>query len=117
MQVILQTRGFPITLSLREFVTRRAAYSLGWADHQVAKITIRLSDINGPRGGDDKQCRIQVSIPRGVDVVISDVEPDLYTAISRATDRAARTLARQIERRREQRGTKEFRLQPETEMH
>jgi len=38
-------------------------------------------------------------------VVIEDIQADMYVAIDRATDRAGRALARQIERQRESRAT------------
>ena len=57
-----------------------------------------LSDINGPRGGADKRCHLQVLLAGLPDVVIEDVEVDLYIAINRATDRAGRTVVRKIDR-------------------
>jgi ribosome-associated translation inhibitor RaiA len=59
---------------------------------------MRLSDINGPRGGADKRCHVRVVLDGLHDVVIEDIEADLYVAIDRATDRAGRTLVRKIDR-------------------
>ena len=59
---------------------------------------MRLSDINGPRGGADKRCHLQVVLKGLPDVVIEDTEADLYVAIDRATDRAGRTVVRKIDR-------------------
>jgi len=64
---------------------------------------VRLSDINGPRGGNDKRCRIKVPLAGRQDVVIEDTEADLYVAIDRAADRTERALARRLERLREHR--------------
>ena len=62
---------------------------------------MRLSDINGPRGGADKCCHIQVVLPHLPDVVIEDIEMDLYAAIDRAADRAGRTVGRRLTRQRD----------------
>jgi ribosome-associated translation inhibitor RaiA len=62
---------------------------------------VRLSDVNGPRGGEDKRCHIEVRLRGMPDVVIVDTEADLYVAIDRATERAGRALVRRLERRRE----------------
>ena len=62
---------------------------------------LRLSDINGPRGGRDKRCRIQVPFPGTRNVVIEDTEADLYVAIDRAAERAERAVVRRLERLRE----------------
>ena len=61
---------------------------------------VRLSDINGPRGGEDKCCHIQVALAHLPDVVIEDTEADLYAAIDRAADRAAHTVGRRLMRKR-----------------
>ena len=53
---------------------------------------------NGPRGGKDKRCCIQVPFPGTRNVVIEDTEADLYVAIDRAADRAARAVSRRLER-------------------
>jgi len=86
---------------LREHTERRLQFAFNWAVHDVRRIAVRLSDINGPRGGNDKRCRIQVPLPGGQDVVIEDTESDLYVAIDRAADRTERALARRLDRRRE----------------
>lgn len=71
-------------------------------DH-IRRITLHLSDINGPRGGLDKRCRISVTLEKLAEVAVEDIESDLYVAIDRATDRAARTVTRNIDRARSHR--------------
>ena len=63
-------------------------------------IAMRLSDENGPRGGEDKLCRIQASLAGAPPVVIEDVQSNLYVAIDRAADRLGRTVARRLHRQR-----------------
>ena len=98
MQIAIHSSGLVLTESLRAYVYRRLQTSLGWALSR--RLAVWLSDINGPRGGRDKRCKIQVSLDNGKTVVIEDTEDDLYAAIDRAADRADRAVARQIARRR-----------------
>ncbi|HEY5761689.1 MAG TPA: HPF/RaiA family ribosome-associated protein [Rhodocyclaceae bacterium] len=105
MQFDIQSRGFDLTHALRDHVRRRLLLELSWATDHVGKVTVRLSDLNGPRGGPDKRCRIQISALRS-SVVVEDVEEDLYIAIGRAADRAGRTLSRRIARHREHRAVR-----------
>ena len=98
MRIDIQTSGFLLTDGLREHATRRLQFALSWANHDVRKVAVRLSDINGPRGGSDKRCQIQVRLSGSQDVVIEDTEADLYVAIDRAADRADRAVARRLER-------------------
>ncbi len=103
MQIIIQARCFDLTAGLRKRVKRRIGFALGWASQHVRKVSVQLSDVNGPRGGEDKRCHIQVAVLGAADVVIEDTQADLYVAIDRATDRAGHTLARRMERSREHR--------------
>lgn len=101
MQIDIQSRNFPLTSALQEHVERRLGFALSTRDEHILRIVVRLSDINGPRGGADKCCHIQVILPHLPDVVIEDTEVDLYAAIDRAADRAGRTVGRRLERHRD----------------
>ena len=101
MRIDIHTNGFELTDGLREHTVRRLQFALSWASYDVRKVIVRLSDINGPRGGNDKRCSIQIPLPRTADIVIEDTEADLYVAIDRAVDRAERSVARRLERQRE----------------
>ena len=105
MQIDIQARGFTLTHGLREHAERRLHFALGAARPAVVRISLRLSDDNGPRGGRDMRCRIHVRMAGAPAVVIEDTETDLYLAIDRAADRAGRTVARRLARRHEHRAT------------
>ena len=101
MQVDIQARDFSLTEALRSHIGRRLGFALSNKDEFIQHVIVRLSDINGPRGGADKCCHIQVVLPKLSDVVIEDTESDLYVAIDRAADRAGRTVARRVARQRD----------------
>ncbi len=100
MQIDIQARSFPLTEALQHHIRRRLGFVLSARDEHIQRILVRLSDINGPRGGADKCCHIQVILNHLPDVVIKDTEADLYAAIDRAVDRAGRTVGRRVERQR-----------------
>ena len=100
MQIDLQARNFSLTDALRSHVKRRLDSALSTRDEHIQRVTVRLSDINGPRGGEDKRCHIQVVLPQLPEVIIEDTDEDMYTAIDRAADRAARTVGRRLARQR-----------------
>jgi putative sigma-54 modulation protein len=101
MKIDIRARGFELTEGLRQHAERRLSFALGWASYDVRKVTVCLFDVNGPRGGEDKCCRIQVALPKAQDVVIEDTEADLYIAIDRAAERVERSVTRRLERQRE----------------
>lgn len=98
MMIAIQARDLSLTQSLRGHVYKRLAFTLGRCSSRVHRVEVRLSDINGPRGGVDKSCKIKVQLPGKPDIVVEDVQADLYTAIDRAAGRAGRTLARRLHR-------------------
>ena len=100
MRVDIKTNGIDLTDGLREHTERRLEFALDRAHHDISSVTVRLSDINGPRGGFDKRCQIQIPLPHHRDVVIEETDADLYVAIDRAASRAGNTLGRQLSRRR-----------------
>jgi ribosome-associated translation inhibitor RaiA len=74
------------------FVMRRLAWLL-------ARVRLQLADLNGPRGGLDKRCRVELQADGVGTVVVSSVARNWHAAVDTALDRAARTLLRQRQRR------------------
>lgn len=101
MQIDIQARHFSLTEALRTYAERRLNIALSHSDEQIQRVVMRLSDINGPRGGEDKLCHLQVVLNGQQDVIVEDTESDMYVAIDRAVDRAGRTVVRKIERQRD----------------
>ena len=100
MRIDIQTSNFSVTEAIRNHAERRLRFALTFCNQHVHRIVMRLSDTNGPRGGPDKCCHLHVMLKGFRDVVVEDVESDLYVAIDRAANRAGRTVRRQLTRRR-----------------
>lgn len=91
-----------VTPGLREYIDRRLYFALGRFGPAIDHVTIRVGDVNGPRGGVDKHCQIVVKLraASGNPIAIDDNDEDLRAAVARASNRAGRTVARAIERKR-----------------
>ncbi len=96
----IQSLHFPCTDSISSHCRRRLGFALTRHADRVTRVVVRLGDENGPRGGPDKFCRLQVHLIDAPQVVIMDCGPELYAVIDRASDRASRTVAKQLERHR-----------------
>lgn len=59
---------------------------------RVRSIAIRLMDVNGPKGGEDKVCRLQARIDNHPSINTEGRHAELYTAISLASHRLERSL-------------------------
>lgn len=96
MHIAIQAREFPLTSALEKHVQDRLRFIFSRVADRVRRVRVTLSDINGPRGGIDKRCLIEVRLDGLSSVVIQDVQSDLYIAIDRAAGRAARTVLRRL---------------------
>jgi len=79
---------------LHGHVRRRLTSTLGRLRDHVHEIQVRLSDVNGPRGGPDKRCRLVVSGARGGVIVAQGTAPNFYQAVDAAAERAGRAVRR-----------------------
>jgi putative sigma-54 modulation protein len=102
MKIEMQARNFSITKALRNHIKKRLGFALNAGTDQIQRVLVRLSDINGPRGGADKRCKIHLVIPRVPDIVVEDTDANLYAAIDGAANRAGRALRRHVTRHRDQ---------------
>ena len=75
MQLQIVARNLELTSSQRELVERRLGFALGRFEDRVHRVSVRYTDVNGPRGGADTTCRVTARIvPRGeVRVEVTDV--------------------------------------------
>jgi len=98
MQIDIRAIDSPLPSKLRAHLLQRLRFALWRFRDRVARISVRLSDLNGPRGGQDKMCRLRIKLRGPGEVLIEDREADLRTAIDRAADRAGRSLGRRLHR-------------------
>jgi ribosome-associated translation inhibitor RaiA len=100
MQLSITARRVPLTEACRRHIERRFDFALARLWPTVQSASVRIKDINGPRGGKDKVCTADVRL-RGVGTIrIEQVDADLTAAIDRAADRVATTARRRMRQRR-----------------
>ena len=92
MRIEIQGLGFPLTAALLDHTERRLRFALTRTRDRIKRVVVRLGDINGPRAGEDKFCRIQVVLDGAPSLLIEDAGADLYAVIDRAAERAGRCL-------------------------
>ena len=97
MKIQITKRNVEVNEALQTHVARRVGFALGRFGDRVGRVVVRFSDINGHRGGVDKRCQINVDLLPARTVRAEDTDADLFAAVDRAADRAARSIARAIE--------------------
>ena len=65
----------------------------------VQRINVTLNDINGPKGGKDKLCRVVIHAAGIPDIVISDNQKSISSAVNIALSRARVTLIKKLKRK------------------
>jgi hypothetical protein len=102
MQVLFETRD-PRGADYRELAVHRVRFALRRLTWLVPRAVVQLSDLNGPRGGVDKRCRVALTVPGAGSVVVTAVARDWRSALDQAVSRATRALLRLWRRSRETR--------------
>lgn len=93
MQILFTSRD-PAASEMRELTQRRLRFVLRRLAWMVPQATVRLTDVNGPRGGVDKHCQVELETVGRHKVVVASVSADWRVAIDTALARAARLLER-----------------------
>jgi putative sigma-54 modulation protein len=100
MRIELRGSNLPISEALHQHVLRRLDFALRRFAGRVEHIVVRLADINGPRGGPDKRCRVVVRLAPVGSVIVEATDADAYVAVSQAALRIDERVSRTLTRRR-----------------
>lgn len=100
MELQIRFVGLPSSDFLHEHIQRRVVANLDRFENEIVSVTVRISDLNGPKGGVDKRCHVLVHTRQVGAVNVEELSEDAYSAVDSAVIRAAHTLARQLERAR-----------------
>lgn len=96
----LHADGIEATAHLRERIDRRLSFALSRFGSRILRTTVHLTDLNGPKGGLDKCCKIVLRIRGETPVVVEVVDTTWPVAIDRAASRLRHTVLRALERTR-----------------
>ena len=102
MRVELRSHHVDTSPALKSFVRRRVAFALDRYVDRLRGVTVRLEDTNGPKGGLDKACRVQVDAPGEPPMMAAARAEDAYAAVALALERAAVVVDRRLDHPAEQ---------------
>jgi hypothetical protein len=84
----------------RDYIARKLGMKLGKFAASIERITVRLSDTNGPRGGRDQRCQIKVVLSGLPSVVVNVTDSTVSRTVDAAIEGMAIAVRRRIQRRR-----------------
>lgn len=98
--VHIRALGVDVLTDERATIRRKLGVKLGKFASSVERVSIRIEDTNGPRGGADQVCRIKVVLSGLPSVIVEQRAVKRLAAIDGAITRAERTVRRSLQRRR-----------------
>ncbi len=101
MRVSIRTRRGKLDPTAREWLSRRIEFALGRFGARISRVAVQLEDVNGPRGGLDHRCLVEVHLIPAGRLLTEVVDEDLEPAASAALDRMARRVKEEFDRRRD----------------
>ena len=102
MQVFFESRD-PDGAQWRDIAVRRLRFVVRRVAWLVPRARVQLSDVNGPRGGLDKRCQLELQTETGGTVIVTAMGRNWRNALDAAFARAAHALRRQADRQRSRR--------------
>lgn len=98
MKLEIRTRRVRLDEELRNLIATRVETALDRFAGRIQRVRFQVDDVNGPKGGVDKACRIEVIGRRQWSVFLEDQDSDLRAAVDRLTDRAQRAVRRTMKK-------------------
>ncbi len=100
MTIDVRSSNLPISEALREHIARRLDFAIRRFAGGISRVVVRLVDVNGPKGGSDKRCRIIAHFSTRGSVMVEAIHEDVYAAASHAAIRLDERVSRALQRRR-----------------
>jgi putative sigma-54 modulation protein len=101
MRIDIRGSGFPLAAALVDHTERRLRFALTRSCDRIVRVAVLVGASSGPRGGEDKFCRMRILFKDAPPVLIDDAGADLYAVIDRAAERAGRNVAKRVDPLRE----------------
>jgi ribosome-associated translation inhibitor RaiA len=98
--VYIRAVGSPIDAPDKAYLRRKLGRKLGKFASWIERASVRIEDVNGPRGGIDKRCRIKIVMSRLPSIVVDERRDSLQGAMDGALARVERAVRQTTERRR-----------------
>jgi hypothetical protein len=105
MDITIRARGLELDNETREMILRRTGFALDAFGDRVESAAIYLMDLNGPRGGVDKLCQVNIRVAGLSQLAVVEQAPTVAGAVNRSLRTAKHVVAEAVRKMR----------QPETE--
>jgi hypothetical protein len=105
MLIGIREIGIGLSADGRAYAIDRVEHALASARDHVRQVMVYLTDLNGPRGGADKLCRMAVTLDSGRPVVVVTSGESVTGVVDGAADKAGQVVHDELHRRGDRRRT------------
>jgi len=95
--------GFDLTPALYQHAVDHVAAKVAKYARVISAVIVRLRDVNGPKGGPDKRCTVEILIAGANPIIVEETEQDAYAAMDLAGERLGKLVGRVLDQRRSRR--------------
>jgi ribosome hibernation promoting factor len=101
MKVIIQGKQLRLSQGLKSYAHEHVVEPLNrFYDNEAAELRVELGDVNGSKGGVDKECHLTLHMPGARTIQIEEATPDPYASMDAAADRLVRAAKKELQRMR-----------------
>src|SRR5687768_5308788 len=101
MEIEVRVSNVAVSEALESHIRRRIDFALRRFAPRVVRVVVRVVDLNGPKGGPDKRCRMVAYLSSPAkNIIVEATDADAYVAVSQAAARLDDCVTRALVRRR-----------------
>ncbi len=94
----IQVQHFSLTEAMESHIKNKLEPMHSHFGDRILSTHVHLSDVNGPKGGENKKCLVHVELQKLPTVVVEDTQESLYTSIDNCCHSAERAVRKSLER-------------------
>lgn len=100
MKLLLKARNIKLDPTTKAYLKHRASFAFARSRDLIRTLTITIADVNGPKGGSDKQCKVLIRTNNLSDIVITETQSNLKESIDRALTRSSQNFLQHLKRKK-----------------
>lgn len=103
MKVLIHSSNVPLSERARRFIQEKVSFRLKRFDNSVDKVDLYLKDVNGPKGGLDKECTLSIKPSDSKAIVVSSKANSIFLVVRQCAVKAKLALSKRLKMKKSQR--------------
>ncbi|WP_144392957.1 hypothetical protein [Pleionea sediminis] len=100
MYLSIQSNNITLNSLAKENIKKRARRVFSRVEDKIDKVLINVKDVNGPKGGPDKLCKVIIESTVSSTIVVTNRKQNLAAAVDLALTKACFNLTQKMKRRK-----------------